>query len=82
MSNFSVGVGDWQEHFDAVLDAATEVSFNVCMTNECRGWSGDFDREALWQETRKILAFTYLKDRSAIDCTLRSIWSNYTFFPY
>ena len=81
-SEYYIKVSDWQQHFDAVLDAAIEVSFDTCMTNECRGWSGDFDREALWQETQRILAFTYLSDKAAIDRALRLLWSDYTFFPY
>ena len=79
---YYIASDDWRSHFDAVLDAATEVSFDACLTNECRGWSGEFDREALWQETEEILALTYLSDRAAIDRALRSLWSNYTFFPY
>ena len=79
---YYIASDDWQDRFDAVLDAATEVSFDACLENEVRGWSGKFEREALWQETRKILAFTYLEDRTAIDRALRSIWSDYTFFPY
>ena len=77
-----ITVNDWHKHFDAVLDAAREVAFDACMTNECRGWSGEFDREALWRKTQEILSFTYLKDKREIDRALRSYWSYYTFFPY
>lgn len=79
---YYIASDDWRSHFDVVLDAAIEVSFDTCLTNECRGWSGEFDIDALWQETQKILALTYLEDRAAIDRALRSIWSSYTFFPY
>ena len=81
-SQHYIKVSDWRSHFDVVLDAAVEVSFDACLTNECRGWSGKFAREALWQETEKIVALTYLKEPEEIDRALRSLWSNYTFFPY
>ncbi|MEL6989136.1 MAG: hypothetical protein AAGK97_15090 [Bacteroidota bacterium] len=79
---YYIAVDDWHSHFDAVLSAASELASEACMTNECREWSGEFDRELLWKETSRILAFTYLEDETNLDRELRSLWSNYTFFPY
>lgn len=79
---YYIASDDWLTHFDLVLDAAIEVSFDSCLENEVRGWSGQFDRKAMWQEARKILALTYLSDKAQLDLALRSLWSNYTFFPY
>lgn len=79
---YYIALNDWRSHGDGVLDAAVEVSFDACQTNECRGWSGEFNTEALWQQTQKIIALTYLKEPEEIDRALRSLWSNYTFFPY
>ena len=36
-SEYYIEVNDWRSHFDAVLDAAVEVSFDACMNKECRG---------------------------------------------
>jgi len=79
---YYIAVDDWRSHFDAVLNAASKLANEACMTNECRGWSGEFDRELLWKETSRILAFTYLEDETQIDRQLRSLWSSYTFYPY
>ena len=81
-NEYYIAVDDWRSHFDAVLNAAKEVAPEVCMTNECRGWSGEFEPEVLWQETEAILGFTYLEEKAEIDRALRSHWSYYTFFPY
>lgn len=81
-NEYYIAIDDWRSHFDAVLDAAKEVAPEVCMTNECRGWSGQFEPEGLWQETEAILGFTYSKEEAEIDRALRSKWSYYTFFPY
>ena len=81
-NEYYIAIDDWRSHFDAVLDAAIEVAPEVCMTNECRGWSGQFEPEVLWQETEAIIGFTYSKEEAEIDPALRAKWSYYRFFPY
>lgn len=68
--------------FDKVLDAAEELASEACLTNELRSWSGEYDRELLWQEANEILALTCSNKREEIDSALRSLWSYYTFLPY
>lgn len=64
---YYIAVDAWRDRFDAVLDAAEEIAREACMNNECRGWSGEYDTELLWQETAAILGFTYLESEAEID---------------
>lgn len=81
-NNYYIQPHQWQPHFEKAILPAIEISFDACMTNECRGWSGKFNRDLLWQDTKELLSLIYLTDDEEISRRLREHYSSYKFSDY